>query len=214
MWEGQPGVVLASGESMGQSVADAVRYYPGVRTLVVNNTHELAPWADILYAADADWWNVHHEKTAGFLGLKVSVDDTRFDDVLKLKDGGKEGFDPDPATIRTGGNGGYAGVHILAHAGCNPILLCGFDMRPGHWHAKHCSPLREPGEGTMARWIERFAGLAPELAKRGVTVLNCTPDSALRCFPFADLGESLRPGNDRVADDVLHLHVESLANAA
>jgi uncharacterized protein YjeT (DUF2065 family) len=34
--------------------------------------------------------------------------------------------------------------------------------------------------------------MAPELAKEGVTVLNTNPDSALRCFPFADIDDLLK----------------------
>ncbi len=200
LWEGQTCAVLASGESMTPDVVELIRVHPEVRVIVVNNTYELAPWADLLYAADALWWTAPQNRLNGkcnhdrpFLGFKVCVEDTPYDDVLKIKDGGKEGFDPDPATIRTGGNSGYGAIHIAAHLGCKRILLCGFDMRGGHWHEQHQIPLRAAGEGMYPRWIERFPLLGSELKARGIEVLNCTPNSALRCFQFADLGEVLAP---------------------
>lgn len=195
MWRGQTCAVLASGESMTPDVAEHVRRSAAVRVIVVNNTFKLAPWADILYAADAPWWEKYHSQTTGFLGHKVCADDngTRFDDVLQIKTSGAEGFDPDQSCIRHGGNSGYAAVHIATHLGCSRILLCGFDMKGGHWHEPHKYPLREHGEGIFATWIARFATLAPELKARGVEVLNCTPGSALKCFPVANLADALAP---------------------
>lgn len=194
MWENQTAVILASGESMSQEGADTVKR-SGYRSIAVNNTFLLAPWADMLYASDYEWWSwaqVHKLcKLTAFHGYKVTLSDPRLPGVLKLKDGGMHGFDPDPGTLRTGGNGGYQAIHIAAHAGCNRILLCGFDMRGGHWHGVHPSPLREHGEGTFTKWIANFATLAPELAKRGIEVLNCTPGSALKVWPIVPLEEAL-----------------------
>jgi hypothetical protein len=33
--------------------------------------------------------------------------------------------------------------------------------------------------------------VTPQLAELGVEVINCTPGSALGCFPFEDLGVAL-----------------------
>lgn len=169
---------------MSAEVAEYVRRNGDWRAIAVNNTHELARWVDLLYAADSTWWQEHHAKTSGFLGMKVCAEQTPFPDVLWIRESGREGFDPNPAAIRSGGNSGYGAIHIAAHLGCKRILLFGFDMRGGHWHPKHKRPLREHGEGIFARWIPRFATLAPELAKRGIEVVNCTPGSALTCFPM------------------------------
>lgn len=193
MWDGQPCAVLASGESMNADVVAAVYAHFPIRVIAVNCTHELAPLADLLYAADASWWNVHHAATKRFIGLKACAEETHFDDVLRIKDSGKEGFDPDPAAIRGGGNSGYAAIHLAAHLGCRKIVLCGFDMRGGNWHGKHKQPLRTRGEGRYAQWIPRFSTLAPELAKRGIEVINATPGSALKCFPQMELGAAFAP---------------------
>lgn len=191
IWSG-PCAILASGESMSRAVADQVRA-AGIRTIAINTTWRLARWADLLYAADAPWWTMYHAEVAGagFGGLKVCAEETPYQDVLHIEDSGKEGFDDNPAAIRSGGNGGYGGAHIAIHLGCDPILLCGFDMKGGHWHGRHPEPLRDAGEGIFPRWIARFETLARELAKRDKTVLNCTPGSALRCFPMIQLEDAL-----------------------
>lgn len=189
LWSG-PCAILASGESMSHVVADTVRR-SGVRAIAINTTFRLALWADLLYAADREWWETYHGETAEFAGLKVGCQPTRFDDVQYIKESGKDGFDENPAAIRTGGNGGYAGLHIAAQARANPILLCGFDMRGGNWHGRHPAPLRNVNDEGFPRWIERFRMLAPELKRRGIEVLNCTPDSALPWFPMVELEDAL-----------------------
>lgn len=166
-------------------MAAAVRA-AGVPAVVVNRTHELAPWAGVLVGNDARWW-MNNEAALKFAGVKVCAQEGScpFRQVKSLRNTGVDGFDPDPACVRTGGNGGYTALHIAAHAGAARVLICGFDMRGEHWHAPH--PGRNPTRRSFEMWIARFVAVAPTLAARGLEVLNVTPGSALRCFPFADL---------------------------
>lgn len=153
---------------------------------VANSTFRLAPWADLLVAADADWWRANPD-ARNFQGLKVtSSESLQWPEVLSLRHTGKVGFDDNKACIRSGGNTGYQAVHIAAQAGAARILLCGFDMRPGHWHDVD----READEAQYAEWRRRFQTLAVALEGR-VEVLNCTPGSALECFPMVTLEKAL-----------------------
>lgn len=196
MWAGRTVAVLASGESMSQRVADAVRA-ADVPAIAINNTHELAPWADALYGADASWWHTHPEAIR-FRGIKITASPAcRFDEVKLLRNTGAEGFDPDPSGLRTGGNGGYAGAHIAAQGGADRILLCGFDMRGGHWHPPHEG--RNPKPSSLVRWALRFEGLKAALDPRGVEVINCTPGSAITCFRSLPLEEALAACAEPVA---------------
>lgn len=192
MWEGETVAILASGESMSAAVAETV--HGRCKTIVINNTWELAPWADMLYGADASWWEKYHPYTRRFSGLKVTASEVKFPDVLQLRYSGKtgeDGFDPDPAFVRKGGNGGFQTIHIAAHAGAKRILLCGYDMHGGHWHGRHTWPLREHGDGIFLEWIRRMGSLVQPLAERGIEIINCTPGSALKCWPFMPLEEAL-----------------------
>lgn len=191
MWPGRTVAILASGPSMSQDIADAVRA-SGVPALVTNETFRLAPWADLLFAADSAWWSSRAQDALKFPGLKVTTNEsTPFRQVLHLRAGERLGFDPDPSRLATGGNGGYQALHIAVHAGAARVLLFGFDMRGGHWHGQHATPLSNPSPGTFARWVAAFETLAPHLRARGVEVLNCAPGSALRCFPAASMAEAL-----------------------
>jgi hypothetical protein len=169
---------------MSQAVADQVRD-ARLPTIVVNDTWRLAPWADILYAADGKWWDVHAEEVQRFEGLKVTVQDCKHR-VLLLRQTGAQGFDPDPACLRTGGNSGYQAVHVALHAGAARVLLCGFDMKGAHWFGEHQRPLRNTTPHTFRIWIGRFKSLAAQ-----ADIVNCTPGSALECFRRMNLEAAL-----------------------
>lgn len=187
MWSGATVAVLASGPSMSQQAADRV-LAAGLPTIVVNNTMRLAPWADVLYAADESWWR----NTPGsfeFRGLKVSCEPVA--GILRLLPAGTEGYSDDPMTVYTYGNSGAQAIQIAAKAGAKRILLLGFDMNGGHWHSEHASPLRTTSIELYEQWRKRYPTLATALTARGVEVINCSPTSALECWPRESLEDAL-----------------------
>lgn len=190
---------------MSYELSDEVREL-GVRTIAVNNqginlkAHvAMAPWADILYAADTKWWEQNLEEALKFKGRKVTIAPRQgcshfiHKDVFVMGNGGTHGFDPRCNFLRSGGNSGYQAVHLAAHLGARLILLFGFDMRPKdgrhHWFGYHA--WREGHVGNYPLFVGRFNGLASELSKKGIEVINCTPGSALKCFPISSL-ENIR----------------------
>lgn len=177
---------------MSQQVAEKVRQSK-LPTIVINDTHRLAPWADALYACDARWWLHHAQAALKFQGLKITHDDgLPWADVLQIQSSGKEGFDPDPAFIRTGNNSGYQALHIAIHAGAKRILLCGYDMKGGHWFGSHPSHMTDADPNVHRNmFIPHFEILAKLLPPLGVEVINCSPDSALECFPKMRLEDAL-----------------------
>lgn len=183
-WEGETVAVLASGPSMSQAVADRVRA-SGVPAIAVNSTFRLAPWADILYAADESWWT----STPGsrkFDGLKVSC--SKVPGVLRLRNAGRIGYSDDADCVHTYGNSGAQAIQVAAKAGASRILLYGFDMRTGHWHGDHPFPLRRTSEASYDAWTADMQVLADALAARSIEVSNCTPGSALGCFRLEPAG--------------------------
>jgi hypothetical protein len=182
---------------MTPHVAAAVRSVP---TIVINDTFRLAPWAALLYAADAAWWQANPAALA-FAGLKVTVDSVP--GVESLRNTGSAGFDPDPGCIRTGSNSGYQGVHIAAQAGAARILLCGFDMsaaRGAHWFGAHPAGLVNTEPHTYERFIRKFGELKVALDALGIEVVNCTPGSALKCFPMMELADALAAQTEPIGD--------------
>lgn len=208
MWRGETVAILASGPSMSREVADSVRGQ--CRVIAVNNqgidtevdnqvVPALAPWADMLYAADDPWWRFHKSRALKFAGLKVTIREVLpYPEVLALRESELPIFDERLSHITTGKNSTYQAVHIAVHAGASRILLFGVDMRDvegkKHWFGSHPPQL---GQGMLyVEWLRAFDRLAVYLNRRGVEVFNCTPGSALKCFPFLSLNEALSVRTD------------------
>ncbi len=191
MWVGQTVVVMATGPSFTLAQAAAARRC-GLPAIAVSDNgidaEHGGDFASMLYSSDASWWRKHAQAALKFPGLKVTCGDSlEFKAVESLKLSGTEGFDPDPTCVRSGGNSGYAAVHVAIQAGARRVLLLGFDMGGSHWFGPHTGGLRNTDKGTFERWIARF----PALAGRGAEIINCTPGSALKCFPSVPLDEAL-----------------------
>lgn len=129
-----------------------------------------------------------------FQGQKVTIENTGMligdPDIFMLHNFGYEGLSEIPNGVQTGCNGGYQVVNIATLAGAAKVLLLGYDMRfPGgksHWHKGH--PVKIP-EDRYLQYASSFKTMLPQLKKMGVSVINCTPGSALKAFPFSTIEE-------------------------
>jgi hypothetical protein len=202
-WEGDTVAILASGPSMSKGIADYVR--ERCRVIAVNNQGidtlvdgqlrpALASWADVLYASDAKWWIQYRDRALSFRGDKVTVQSqVPFAEVLSLKMSRNIPYDPSPDSIVTGGNSGYAALHLAVQRGASKVILCGYDMREvggkRHWFGSHEGKLESVQRYT--NWIANFTRLSLMLEQMRVEVVNCTPKSALRCFKMGNLLEVL-----------------------
>jgi hypothetical protein len=188
LWPGRTVAVLASGPSMSPEIADQVRA-AGIPAIAVNNTRELAPWADLIYACDEAWW-AKYPAALALPGLKVTMGAVK--GVLRVGNAGSAGYDhKDLQGVHTYGNGGAQAIQIAAKAGASRILLAGFDMHGTHWHGEHHAPLRNSTVASFERWLLLMPQLAAALAERGVEVINCTPGSALTCWPITTMEKAL-----------------------
>lgn len=157
----------------------------------------MAPWADVLYACDFEWWSKNDGVTK-FGGLKISNDEkiapaewrlrqvhlVRADDSLLINKFGEIGW---------GGNSGFHALNLAVQFGAKRIVLVGFDMRVDngvHWHGKHGGGLHNPTSANTNRWRRAIDATAPLLDEIGVEVLNASPVSALENFKKIDF-ESL-----------------------
>lgn len=205
-WKGETVAVLASGPSMTREQAELVR--GKCRVIAVSNqgidnevdgvlVPAFAPWADILYSADSKWWRCYHKRALQFAGRKVTIKATLpWAEVFSLQQSFEyAAYDPRPTHLVSGGNSGYQALHLAIHTGAKRILLLGFDMKEGlnrrrHWFGNHPDKLNS--RGNFAGWLRAFEKLAKVLETMDIEVLNCTPDTALRCFRRVSLEVALR----------------------
>lgn len=175
---------LASGPSLTAEDCETVRAWrergPQRAVIVVNTTFRLAPWADVLYAMDASWWNAH-------------IDEARRTFRGRMVNPWREMRGVERVKFEHRRNSGAGAISLAAHWGARRIVLLGYDcQRTGgrtHWHGDH--PHGLGNAGTIDRWPAIFARLAKSLAGR-VTVINATRDTALTCFERQPLAEALK----------------------
>lgn len=75
----------------------------------------------------------------------------------------------------------------MVHFGAARIVLLGYDMRLTdrvHWHGEH-KGMANPN----ARFLAECAALFDTIQPLDCEVLNCTPGSAIKRFPFASLDD-------------------------
>lgn len=196
LWPGETVVILAGGASLTRDDVEFCR--AKARVVAINDAYRLAPWADLFYACDARWWDVHFPRLADLPGFKVthSGDAAARYGLSRVMGSAAPGLSADPALIHLGNNGGYQALNIATLMGATRILGLGYDMKGRHWfgdHPKQCS-----GPANFARWIENFATVPPDLARLGATFINCSRDTALTCFPRATIEEALGGGGKSV----------------
>jgi hypothetical protein len=193
-WAGETVAILGSGPSMSREVAETVK--GRCKVIAVNDqaidkaldgktVPALAPWADVLFAADAPWWRLHEAQVAKFKGLKVSRGlRAPIKGIHYLLSGGQNGVAQKPTHL-CGINSGQMAANLAYHFGAKRILLCGFDCKGGRWWGNHPKPLSNQHHYSM--WLKAAATAAAAYKKHGVDIVNCTPGSALKCFRMSTL---------------------------
>lgn len=98
-----------------------------------------------------------------------------------------KGLNLSPHKLLCGNNSGHQALNLAIKYGARQIYLLGFDMKPSEdgnaqFHNEH---KEKTNVLTYAEtMIPKFIEIAPIVKNLGVSVYNCNPDSALRCFDF------------------------------
>lgn len=170
--------ILASGQSLTDEDVATVRAAGLSGVIAVSNVGlDKAPWADALCSHDSGWWNAHPEALT-FKGRKFS------------KNGFKrtERYDTKPLS---GINSGLFAMLIARDIfEADLLILLGFDMHGTHYFGPHRAmngdkPLKNTNPSRFSTHIKQFNRF------QGCEVINCTPDSALKIFPFMELRDAI-----------------------
>lgn len=138
---------------------------------VVGNAFALVPRAEFLAATDASWWNKHPEAYAFPAQQRYGILVARGVEKVCM---------PGNVTV----NSGVLALECAKRAGATTIRLYGFDMHGSHFFGPYTNGLTNTSEVKRRVHFQQYAKWAK--FNRRVTVINCTPGSALKCFPFED----------------------------
>lgn len=169
------------------------------RALVINSSYRLAPWADMLYAADRRWWEQNPAALA-FAGLKVTSRDhvakrhgIHNVDVIGEADAQAHRFYLEiPGVVGHGGNSGFQAFNLALQCRPRGAILLGFDYCGEHWHEKHLPPLGNPRPQAMDKWRLRLDVQADLIAHLGIEVVNASTISALEAYPKMSIEAALK----------------------
>lgn len=219
-WTGKTTVLIAGGPSLALdqiAQVEAARAADRIRVIAINDAFLWAPFADILYAADSQWWLWTQKGTAkpgiglsakqvaekyeAFPGERCSIQhagayvtDPR---VHKLKNlhfpHHGDGLSLNPRYLVTARNSGYQAINLAVLAGSRRLLLLGYDGRAAndgrsHWFGEH--PVPTPAV-VYEHFRKGFSAGEKHLAQAGVTVLNCSPGTYIDSFPKVSLQDAL-----------------------
>lgn len=197
-WAGEAVAVVASGPSVRQ--VDVNRLKGHARVIAVNDSWQLCPWADMLYAADRRWWE-HHDYTPDFRGEKWTQQQGPKDwptvaerrGLKVVTSAHKPGLSFDPTLVHTGMNSGFQALNLAVLQGASRILLLGFDLAVldgnRHWFGNH--PGRMNRDSPYSSFRKAFTEAAPQLEDFNIEVINCSMRSTLTCFPKQTVREAL-----------------------
>lgn len=199
-WKGETVAIIASGPSLtsDQVAAIELAHRAGkCKVIAVNNNILKAPFSDVMYARDWDWWVGYAGQWKAFTGEKWTGDrraSVQFD--LKYVPERKgRGLCRSRGRIHSGKNSGHQAMGLAYWFGVSRMLLVGFDMQSTngetHWFGKHKGDLNNPTQGGMKAWRGYMEDLANDLETEHIEVINCSKQTALTCFKRGDITTEL-----------------------
>ncbi len=187
IWEGESCYIIGGGDSVKNLKPDSIR---DENIIVVNNAYKIFPEAAFCIFMDKEWWDIHSDTVKIFKGDLISVHHS-FKDHPKIgfvNRGTTYGLSQDAVLLRTGNNSGHIALNFACFLGVSTIYLVGFDMKTvngrHNYHDEHKRVMPDNIYSTM--YIKAMESIGPDLRSMGVEVINVTPGSALKCFPFAE----------------------------
>ena len=183
--------IMAPGPSLNREHIDLIMASGEYFTIAIGDAARLNPFADLMYHCDARWWN-HYNGFPEFYGCqRISLEPTISKDVKQiLKSDSRSGLDLRSPYVVTGGNSGYQALNLACHYKPKKIILIGYDMGrapDGKYNIIGDHPPELNGKGNFNTFKQKFDTTIEPLAKQGITVYNCSLQSALTSFVRKDL---------------------------
>jgi hypothetical protein len=180
IWEGQTVVCIASGPSLTELDCKLVEA-SGLKTIAVNSSWKIAPFCDVLYAGDCNFWIANHKE--------INIPAQRW----SCSPYAAQKFGTHRHYIQGSYNSGSRAIELAIGFGASTILLLGYDcsIKNGvHWHGKH-TKTSNPTPAKCRSWLGHFKNVSRLATDKNIKVINCSRQTALTCFVQQPLEEAL-----------------------
>jgi len=195
-WHQQTCVCIGTGPSLTEEQLVMVHSYrkhgsAAMRAIAINDAGLrrclplAAPWADILYAADARWWQFYNP---AFTGLRISGEEVKDVETVPLTMLARgEPMPREPGSVVSGDHSGFQALGLALTLGATRIILLGYDCGG---NKRNAQPNREPrfsSEPPFHGWAEKYHQVPARWPH--VEIINCSPQSIITAFPKNELRE-------------------------
>jgi uncharacterized Rossmann fold enzyme len=184
VWQNQRVYIVGGGPSIASL---DINFLKDKNVIVTNNAYQLVPWAQILCFLDCSWYEFHKENLKNFKGEIITWQE-------KLK------HEPNVIyLIGTATTSGEGAIRVAIKLGASEIILLGFDGKlikgKRNYHDDHkklssWSPaydLKAEEAYKTKVYYNSMVFMKQKFIKPETKVINCTPNSSLKCFPIESL---------------------------
>ena len=201
--EPRVGVVIGTGPSLTSEQIDKVSH---LKKFGANRAFEFD--VDVLHGCNHQFWDYYWDQVKDLRCDKWTTRPEligKYEGLDYIEERWEDGLSTDPTYICAHHGTGPQLVNLALHYGCEKMILIGWDMRfPGkvdrykfkgkrHYFGedkltqKHW-PMTGP-DGECEGLIREMETIKPK--DYGIEIVNCSPGSAMRCFPMIPLDEAL-----------------------
>src|SRR5690349_20097139 len=142
VWRGETVFIIGGGPSVSKQNIDDLR---GRRTIAINTSYRVAPWAQYLLFSDDRWWR-HHQPKISFAGHIVSASKISRGEKLwgRLDRRKPPGMSDKPGVVTVNWTTYTAAIDLAAQLGARRIVTLGLDNKTDgkktHHHDPHPFP--------------------------------------------------------------------------
>lgn len=202
--ERRVGVIMGTGPSLTDDVIEKTKKF---KRFGANLTYRLG--ADVVLGCNSEFWD-YYERDARIYPCdkwttRPQALENRWEGVNYIEERWIAGLSRDKSRVAAHHGSGPQVVNLAYHYGCKVMLLVGWDMRyggkldnksytmPRHYFGEYPASMqhwpRTGPDGELTGLIKEMETIYPE--EYGIKIINCTPDSALKCFPMMCLDEAI-----------------------
>ena len=172
-----------------------------------NNVHQIVPDLAVLFATNSQWWDHYWQRDDG-PRLHPCEKWTNSDEAAHkyrlnfIRGIDRRGLSRKADRLHHGHSSGFCLLNLAYLMGAERVVLLGYDLKyaadysgrdrkvgssPRHYFGEYPSallhwPKMSVKDGVHVELVKQY-----ESARGFVDIVNCTPDSAIDCFPRADI---------------------------
>ena len=204
-FQGETAIICGTGPSVTEHVIDLCNKAKAegkVRLFGINLSYQYFD-VDVMNACNYQFYDYYYPRDEKLRNGKFDKWTTRpelkgkYPTVEYIEEIWIPGFSTDPSKISAHHGSSAQAMNLALHYGIKRQLLIGFDMRhkdKRHYFGEYPEPMRHitrnlGPDGELIGLIKEMETIKPE--DYDIEIINCTPGSAMTCFPMGRLEDYL-----------------------